>query len=309
MTNLLPLLAFVLDLGLKDPQDWPHPVRWIGKILERLEKLALAQSLFNLQAAGAACLGAVLLVVLLFLAVLTSLPLLGPLLGLYLAYAGLALGGLLQSARSVLNSLELGNLEQARLDLGLLVSRDTSNLDREGICRTLAETVSENFNDGFVAPMFYLCLGGPVLLWLYKTVSTMDSMWGYKHGHYLELGWAGAKLDDLLAWIPARLSAGLIIIIALFSGLEWRKAWQKSKEQARNMESPNAGWPMAAAAWSIGGQMGGQTMYQGWIKQKPLLGPAGSAWGPARLRNLLRLLLLAGCLAAGLGQIWVLLWI
>jgi adenosylcobinamide-phosphate synthase len=309
MSNLLPLLAFVLDLGLKDPQGWPHPVRWIGKILEGLERLALTQDLLNLRAAGLACLSLILLTALLLLSILISLPLLGFLISLYLAYAGLALGSLLQSARQVLSSLELGNLEQARLDLGLLVSRDTSSLDREDICRTLAETVSENFNDGFVAPMFYLCLGGPVLLWLYKTVSTMDSMWGYKHGYYQELGWAGAKLDDLLAWIPARLSAGLIIICAYFSGLDIKKAWQQSKEQAKAMESPNAGWPMAAAAWSLGAQMGGPAMYQGRIKQKPLLGPAGTSWGPAKLKKLLRLLLLAGCLAAGLGQIWVLLWV
>ncbi|MFW5993074.1 MAG: adenosylcobinamide-phosphate synthase CbiB [Desulfohalobiaceae bacterium] len=309
MFKLLPLLAFLLDLGFKDPQGWPHPVRWIGKALVRLERLALKQRYLSLRAAGTASLGVMLLAILIFLAVLTSLPFLGPLIGLYLAYAGLALGGLLQSARQVLNSLELGNLEQARLELRLLVSRDTGSLDREEISRTLAETLSENFNDGFVAPMFYLCLGGPILLWLYKTVSTMDSMWGYKHSHYLDLGWAGAKLDDLLAWIPARLSAGLILIIAYFMGLEWRKAWQHSKNQARAMESPNAGWPMATAAWSLGAQMGGQAVYQGQIKQKPLLGPAGGSWGPGRLQKLLRLLLLAGCLGAGLGQLWLLLWI
>ncbi|MFP4213219.1 MAG: adenosylcobinamide-phosphate synthase CbiB [Desulfohalobiaceae bacterium] len=306
MSTFLPLPAFVLDLILKDPQTWPHPVRWLGRALERLEILALKQHLLSLRAAGAVCLGLVLLALLLVLSILTSIPLLGSLLALYLAYAGLALGGLLQSARQVLSSVELGDLERARHDLGLLVSRDTGSLDREGICRTLAETISENFNDGFVAPMFYLCLGGPVLLWLYKAVSTMDSMWGYKHDHYLELGWAGARLDDLLAWIPARLSAGLIIAVACILGLDWQQAWKRSRKQAKDMESPNAGWPMAAAAWSLGAQMGGQAIYQGQSKQKPVLGPTGAAWGPAQLQSLLRLLLLAGFLMAGLGQIWAL---
>ncbi len=308
MIAFLPLPAFILDLILKDPASWPHPVRLIGNILLRLEKLALQQKLLNLRTAGTSALGLLLLGLSTLLLTLTSLPLLGSLLALYLAYAGLALGSLLQSARQVLAHLEMGCVQQARNDLAMLVSRDTSNLEQTDICRTLAETLSENFNDGFVAPMFYLCLGGPVLLWLYKTVSTVDSMWGYKHAHFQELGWAGARLDDILAWIPARLSAALIIAGAFFCALPWRKVWQHSRQQAGLMESPNAGWPMAAAAWCLEAQMGGSTMYQGQLKKKPRLGPADSAWDIRRLRSLLRLLLVAGCLGALAGQLWAWFW-
>ncbi len=308
MSAILPLPAFILDLLFKDPPHWPHPVRWIGSCLDFLERLCLRQKVLSLKQSGVIALGLLIILVFVLLALLTALPYLGYILALYFAYSGLALGGLLQSAGQVIGNLEMDNLKLARVELGFLVSRDTSSMTREDIYKTLAETVGENFNDGFVAPMFYLCLGGPILLWVYKAVSTMDSMWGYKYDHYQDLGWAGARLDDVLAWIPARLSAGLILLVASFYGLNWKKTWQNIRQQARRMDSPNAGWPMAAAAWSAGAQMGGWYVYQGQRVQKASLGPSGFVWSMHKLRRLLRLLLLAGWLTTFVGQIWAWFW-
>jgi adenosylcobinamide-phosphate synthase len=179
----------------------------------------------------------------------------------------------------------------------MLVSRDTAVLDARGVRRALAETVSENFNDGFLAPLFFLVLGGPGLLWAYKAISTMDSMWGYRTAAYRELGWAPARADDVLAWIPARLSALFLAAGGLVLGLKWRGALAKTAVQAQEMDSPNAGWPMAAAAWLLGAGMGGPTSYSGTMKPKPWLGPAPGEWTDGKLACLERLCLVSALLA------------
>ena len=138
--------------------------------------------------------------------------------------------------------------------------------------------MSENLNDGFVAPMFYLAIFGPGGLWAYKAVSTMDSMWGYKTDEYGELGYGAAKIDDVLAWIPARITACLMLFVGKWRGLAYYEDRSNFQIDAKKMESPNAGWPMAAAAWLFAGQMGGPAKYFGEMKEKPVLGPVGGVW-------------------------------
>jgi len=307
MTPLIPLIAFILDLVLKDPRSWPHPVRWIGSLLNWMESRARSQTRFTLRRAGIISLAGLLAAVWLCTAIAVGLPLLGPLLALYLAYAGLSLGGLLESAREVQDSLQADDLDGARSKLAMLVSRDTSNMDRRELSRSLAETVSENFNDGLTAPFFFLLLGGPVLLWLYKAVSTVDSMWGYQTPKWSSLGWAGARLDDILAFVPARLSAGLIILTGLMQSRNWKQAIKHTPKQARQMKSPNAGWPMAAAAWVLEGTMGGWTVYHGQKTFKPLLGPADMEWTKDKLCDLLRLVRISGWVLALAGSALLLL--
>lgn len=304
---MTPLIAFILDLVLKDPPTWPHPVRWIGSLLNWMESRARSQSRFTLRQAGVISLAGLLAAVWLSTAIATGIPLLGPLVGLYLAYAGLSLGGLLESARDVQDSLQANDLEAARSKLAMLVSRDTASMDRREISRSLAETVSENFNDGLTAPFFFLLLGGPVLLWMYKAVSTVDSMWGYQTPKWSSLGWAGARLDDILAFVPARLSAGLIVLTGLVLSRNWRQAIRHTPSQARQMKSPNAGWPMAAAAWVLEGTMGGRTVYHGQKTFKPLLGPADMAWTEDKLSDLLRLIRISGWILALAGSALLLL--
>ena len=294
---LLPALAVVLDRLVGDPAGWPHPVRLIGMGLDLFEAAARKARL-NLRFAGW---GAVLLFAWgawFLVTKLTAIPYLGPVLAVYFAYAGLALGCLLREAREVAQRLDAGDLPGARAALAMLVSRETDALDEADIRRTLAETVSENLNDGFTAPLFYLALFGPGGMWAYKAVSTMDSMWGYRTDRYIRLGQSAAMTDDVLAWIPARLTAFFLFVAGRRLGLKAATARGRFREDARKMESPNAGWPMAATAWLLEGRMGGPTVYFGKVKDKPVLGPADKTWSRPMLGKLLVLVRKTGALAA-----------
>lgn len=296
---VVPAVAMILDSLFGDPQNLPHPVRLIGQGLDLFEA-AVRKVKLDLRVAGWAA-------VILFAVgtwsvaeLLMAIPYLGILIAIYLAYAGLALGCLVKDARKVTLLLDSGDLPEARRALAMLVSRDTAELDPAGVRRTLAETVSENLNDGFVAPMFYLTIFGPGGLWAYKAVSTMDSMWGYRTDRYIDLGYAAAKTDDCLAFIPARLTAWALLAVGWMRGLNFREAKAHLAEDAGKMESPNAGWPMAAAAWLMNGQMGGRAVYFGKEKDKPVLGPKGRPWDRDMIRTLILL-----CKSAGHRAGWI----
>jgi adenosylcobinamide-phosphate synthase len=294
---LLPPLAVLLDLLLGDPARLPHPVRWLGAVINLLEK-AVRRPGVPLRFAGAGC---VLLVaggagVVVWL--LSAIPLIGLLFALYLAYAGLGLGCLLAECRKVALHLKQGDVDAARTALSWLVSRDTTDMDEQAIRRALAETVSENLNDGFTAPFFYLMLFGPTGMWVYKAVSTMDSMWGYRSKEWRELGWAAARCDDILAWIPARLTALFMLLAGRFLGLETTGLWGRIGFDASRVESPNAGWPMAAAAWLLRASLGGPAVYFGVVKEKPVLGPQEGEWDDLLLEVLFRLILWSGVVCA-----------
>ena len=368
---LLPILALGLDALLGDPAGWPHPVRVIGLMLNKLEALARAWAgrewggdsdnhsaaghcgnadgqgnetgSKGSQIAGAdgkggktgrggdyACnscgapgpaaevaaevsvfaalqakrlrlagLAAVLLVAggsgaCVYL--LSALPGAGWLFALYFAYAGLAWHGLIQEVDRARQTLLCQGLDPGRAAVSRLVSRDVSAADEADLQRALAETLAENFNDAIIAPFFWLCLTGPAGLWVYKAVSTMDSMWGYKSEAWRDLGRAAARLDDVLAWVPARLSAFILWLTPGGAGGRggW-PGWMIVSGQARQMASPNAGWPMAVAAWLHGRAMGGPTIYAGVVVDKPRLGKADApAWDNAALEGLLRHVRLAG---------------
>jgi adenosylcobinamide-phosphate synthase len=286
-----------LDLLFGDPRDWPHPVRLIGLVLNRIENRARDSRLGPLLAGALVTLGLALGCAWL-VGLLTSLPLAGEMLALYLGYAGLALGCLLRETEAVLNLLESGRLAAARAHLSGLVSRDTEDMNEEEVLRALGETLAENFNDGFVAPFFWLSLLGPAALWAYKAVSTVDSMWGYRTERFEKLGKAGALADDALAWLPARLSALLIWLAGRISGLS--APWKDIAADARTMDSPNAGWPMSAAAHTAGVSMGGPTRYFGQIKDKPPLGPLGVTWTAGGVRRMRRVIVGAALLAVSI---------
>jgi adenosylcobinamide-phosphate synthase len=236
---------------------------------------------------------------------------LGAVTAVYLAYAALALGCLLREGRranELISAVDARRssspeLETARRAVSRLVSRDVSRLRKSALYRTLAETLSENFNDAFIAPLFWLLLGGQTGVWVYKCVSTADSRWGYKHDPWSRRGWAAARLDDALAFIPARLSALLLYMAGSPEGRKSWPSWGVLRKEAARMESPNAGWGMAAAAWLHGAGMGGPAVYAGKIKEKPCLGPlitGESAWNEDKIAALLAHLRKAGFLGAAL---------
>ncbi len=268
--------AFIFDLIFADPRNWPHPIVWIGRLVTRLEDL-LRDSVKDEVLAG-------LLLVLAVLSItgvssLVILDLAGrfvgwlqALLALWLAASCLALRSLHLESKVVIEALKEGDLGSARLALSMIVGRETAQLEEEDILRATIETVAENASDGVIAPLFYLCLGGPVAALLYKAVNTMDSMVGYKNERYLHFGRVAAQLDDLLNWIPARLAALLLVAAAWLTGRDGRGAWRVMRRDAHLHASPNAGWPEAAAAGALNLQLGGSAVYFGERVEKPTFG-------------------------------------
>jgi adenosylcobinamide-phosphate synthase len=317
MTLWLPPLAFVLDFLLADPEFPPHPVQGIGKLAQMLE--APARRIPNPLLAGGVALCLLLAASGGIVAALTLLPSgLGAIAAVYFAWSGLALGGLIREGKKALAAVRKAEtspafLPEARTSVQMLVSRDCSAMPVADLYRSLAESVSENFNDAFVAPYFWLCLGGPVALWLYKTASTLDSLWGYTNERWLYFGRASARLDDALAYIPARISALLMYLTALCTASPHRgrhpepcrlslwPGWSTVAREARLSASPNAGWPMATAAWLFNGKTGGPTVYDGQVRQKPRMGPDSGRWEADNTSLLLRHVRLAGAAGGLLG--------
>jgi len=276
------VLAYILDQWLADPPHWPHPVKVMGFSIARLE-----QHLYSCDASKSKQLlngFALVLMVLLMtfgaawggLRLLSQIhPALGSVLTVYLAYASLSAKGLKQAALEVLHPLERKELPAARKELSYIVGRDTEGLSEEGIARAVVETVAENFSDGVMAPLFYFVVGGAPLAMLYKAINTMDSMVGYQNDRYQYFGRAAAKLDDVVNWIPARLSVVFIILAGLVSGNDWQDGIKTAWIDGRSHKSPNAGWPEAAMAGTLGVQLGGANLYFGKLVVKPTIGQPG----------------------------------
>ncbi|WP_027184672.1 adenosylcobinamide-phosphate synthase CbiB [Desulfovibrio inopinatus] len=282
---IVPLLAVVLDLIFADPKALPHPVCFIGKVLNWLESRSSAVP--NSKCGyGFVCMLVLVILVAIVVELLISIPAIGIFIALYFAYAGLSLGGLLREGNKVSRLIDSGDTKAAQEALAGLVTRDTAGMDAPTLRKTLAETMSENLNDGFIAPFFFLCLGGPALLWVYKTVNTMDSMWGHKTEQYKQLGCSAAKLDDILNYIPARITAFLMIGVGYLLTFKPKQAFDNVVDDAKKTDSPNAGYPMAAAAWLMDAAMGGKAVYYGASVEKPVLGPAGKTWDVAKLHRL-----------------------
>ncbi|HJV64535.1 MAG TPA: adenosylcobinamide-phosphate synthase CbiB [Geomonas sp.] len=301
------LAAVVLDLVLGDPRVLPHPVVAIGRLISFLE--AGVRRLFsNLRLAGVVLLATTVgltyaVAALLLKAAYAISTEAGLLLSVYIAWVSLAARSLHVESAKVVTALKGGDLAGARTALSCIVGRETAHLDEPEIVRGAVETVAENTGDGVIAPLCYLLIGGPPLAIAYKAVNTLDSMVGYKNDRYLELGWASARFDDLANWIPARLTALLMVLASPFCALSGRGAWRIMRRDCHNHSSPNSGFPEAAAAGALGVQLGGANRYFGKIVEKPTIGDAaaplsvGVYAGVVRLMYCSEMLLVAGWLA------------
>ena len=279
MSGFLIGLAFILDLLIGDPRSWPHPVRFIGAGISLLSEavprfckadwsLRLGGVILTLVVVGTSwTLTWVILIVLGGWS-----PELGTGAGVFLAYTTLATRSLYDETWRVATALKVGDLDRARLLLGMVVGRDTVNLSPGEIWRALVETLAENLSDGVIAPLFYLALGGPALGMAYKAVNTLDSMIGYKNEKYRYLGWAAARLDDVANYIPARLAALGIVMAALLLRLDAGSAWRTWWSDGAEHTSPNAGRPEAALAGALGVRLGGPGIYGGQLVVKPGIG-------------------------------------
>ena len=265
-----------LDALLGDPRWFPHPVRLIGAFCEWAEPNA-RRWLGYTRLAGVATVAATLLVTgIVCWALVAAMEMVHPAMGtlaqIVLAYFAISMRDLQDHAMEVHAALEERDLEGARGVAGMMVGRDTGDLPEEEIVRAAVESVAENSVDGVVAPLFFIAMGGGAGAILFKAVSTMDSMFGYKNERYINFGWAAARLDDVVNYIPARLAGALIPMASWARGLgaagSWRIMWRDGGSHA----SPNAGIAESAFAGALGVRLGGMNWYGGVEKHAPFMG-------------------------------------
>ncbi|MCL5670464.1 MAG: adenosylcobinamide-phosphate synthase CbiB [Acidobacteria bacterium] len=285
----------------------PHPVRLIGFMASRAEKQLrkVATSRHALLLLGVLVAIAIPSVAAaatrLLLEGITRLSqLAGYIATVWIAYTTLSVRGLDQAARAVMIKLKKAQLPKAREALAMIVGRDTQTLDKPEIMRAVIETVAENTSDGFVAPLFYLAIGGVPAAVAYKAINTLDSMFGYKNERYLYFGRAAARLDDAANYLPARLTAALVTLSALALRMPWKKCVQIVLRDARLQPSPNAGFPEAAYAGALRVRLGGSNVYDGCSVHKPYLGDAIRPLAIRIYPELRRLLYITSILALAL---------
>jgi len=290
---LVVILAFLLDIVIGDPRWLPHPVRCIGIAISTIEGILRrylkrpSQERFGgiilALTISASVFGVVFFIekILFIISINPLLYVFGIIFFVYLTSTTIATRGLVDSALSVINSIEDKDLVSARKNLSMIVGRDTENLSEKRILRATIETLSENLSDGIVAPLFYLSIGGLPLAMTYKAINTLDSMVGYKNERYKYFGWASARLDDIANYIPARITGIIIVFSAFLFNLfkDTRNSlsitWYSLKTmlfEGRKHTSPNAGIPEAAMAGAVGIIIGGPSAYGGLIINKPYIG-------------------------------------
>ena len=277
------LAGFLLDLLIGDPHWLYHPVRLIGNLIAALDHRLLdvtgIRNEKKERRAGILLVTVVLLATgavsgLLLWGAYAIAPMAGCILESIMTYQILATKCLKVESMKVYERLRADDLAGARNAVAMIVGRDTQNLDAAGVAKAAVETGAENTSDGVIAPMICLAIGGPVLGFLYKAVNTMDSMVGYKNEKYLYFGRFAAKVDDVLNYIPARLSALFMVAAAGLTGLSTKNAWKIFKRDRYNHASPNSAQTEAAMAGALGVQLAGDAWYFGALYKKKTIGDA-----------------------------------
>lgn len=307
--------AMIADLIFGDPQGWFHPVRLMGSAIDRTEKW-LRQFLMiddleyeDITSKRIAGIITVVVIAVLF----TLIPILVMALsgrihaelrlavGALMMYWMLAMKQLKVESMAVFQALKEGDTEKARKAVSMIVGRDTDRLDDQGIMRAAVETVAENTSDGVCAPLFYMLLFGAAGGWFYKAVNTMDSMLGYKNARYRYFGTAAAWTDDVINYIPSRLTAMIMILAAALLKLDYENAFNIWVRDADRSTSPNSGQTEAAAAGALGITLLGDTWYFGELHKKPKIGDARREIEAEDIRRVNALMLVTGILTAGIG--------
>ena len=274
------LAALLLDALFGDPKWPPHPVTLIGRLITFYEKIFYSPT--DGRRRGIIFCAAVLATV---AAVVTAGMTIAGLFGgwaqrafsIYLLYAALALKSLKDESLPVARALADGDLERARRQVGRIVGRDTERLDAAGVTRAAVETIAESYIDGVVSVLFWMTAGtffgqAAVFAWLFKAASTMDSMVGYDDERYHDFGWAAAKLDDALNFIPARLGAVIAVGAGALANMDYRRAWRIFLRDRLNHKSPNSAHGESVFAGLLGIRLGGGAFYGGEWEARPALG-------------------------------------
>ncbi len=296
------VIGFVIDFFAGDPYVIPHPVVAIGKLISLLdEKLRRGNGDRGDEKRG------VWTVVI--VAAVSSLVPAALLLGMWKLHPAVYLAGnsimcwqivaarqLARESGKVKAALAAGDIEAARKAVSQIVGRDTDVLDEDGICRAAVETVAENASDGVIAPLFWMCLFGAVGGFFYKSINTMDSMIGYKNEKYLYFGRAAAKTDDFVNFIPARISALLMIVSCPFCGLDGKNAWRIFRRDRYKHASPNSAQTESVCAGALSVRLAGDAFYGGVLFPKETIGDALRPIEPEDITRASRLMYTASCL-------------
>ena len=289
-------IGYGADLVLGDPRRG-HPVAGFGRSAAALERLVYAPSRRR-GAAFAAALIALAALAAHSLARLCARAGLGEGAALsLLVWAALGGRSLAREAGRVAAAVERGDLASARRSLPALVGRDPEQLDGEAICRATVESVAENTGDAVLAPLFWAALAGPAGAAAYRAANTLDAMVGNRSERYRDFGWAAARLDDAMNWLPARLGAALVALCAPLAGGSPASSWAATRRDAAAQPSPSAGYLEAAFAGALGLRLGGPLRYDGRLESRPPLGD-GSAPGSGDVGRAVRLSLAVGAAGA-----------
>lgn len=299
------LTGYVLDLIFGDPRQIYHPIRIIGNLIAVLEKGI--RKVFPKTSKGELAGGTMLVVLVVLICTAVSAALLGLaawihpvvywLLASFWCWQILATKSLKTESMKVYAPLKEGDLPAARRAVAMIVGRDTERLTEEGVAKAAVETVAENTSDGIVAPLIFLALGGPALGFFYKAVNTMDSMVGYKNERYLYFGRTAARLDDVLNFLPSRISAWLMILAAAILGMDGKNAKRIYLRDRKNHASPNSAQTEAVMAGALRVQLAGDAWYFGELYKKPTIGDPFRAVEPEDIVRANRLMYLTSALA------------
>lgn len=273
------VLALIIDYIFGDPYNYPHPVKYIGKLISFLDNnmRKFFKSKKGLRFAG--FLTVIITVLASFFAVwgvshiLNKIhPLLSFVFEVIIIWNCIALRCLEKEVMKIYYSLKDRDIEKARKEISYLVSRDTEQLDEKGIVKATVETASENITDGIISPIIYIMIGGAPLGIAYKAINTLDSMIGYKNEKYMDFGFFGAKLDDVANFIPARISGFAMVLFAFMTGKDYKNGFRIMMRDNKKSKSPNAGWTESVIAGVMGVELCGATSYFGKTVYKDTIG-------------------------------------
>ena len=275
----VPFLALLADTLIGDPRSRFHPVVLIGKVISFWEsvffrpRVGVKKTIYDGVFLVIAVLLSVALPVYIVLLILAEIHYTAYISGcIFILYITITPQALARDAKKIYRCLADKNLPEARRQLSWIVGRDTAHLGESEIARATIETVAENIVDGIISPLFYFWLLGPLGAALYRAINTMDSMVGYKNERYLYFGRAAAKLDDVVNWVPARLTAGLLLVSSAVLGFSARQAWLMMRRDAHTHPSPNGGYSEATVAGALGIRLGGYNQYQGKTEFRSYMG-------------------------------------
>lgn len=299
MEQYVALGAVIIDRLVGDPRISLHPVVLLGNFIAWLERQLLnaSHSAILKKMAGGILVAIVLATAYgiswLIMAALNSIHAWAGYIGgaVLLAFA-ITPRSLAEAGREIAGFLIAGNMEQARFKVGWIVGRDTAKLDTPEVTRATVETVAENIVDGIISPLFYAIIGGVPMAWLYRAVNTLDSMVGYKNEKYRDFGMVAARLDDVLNYIPARITGVLIIIAAAFLRLDTKGAWMAIRRDAAKHPSPNSGFSEAGVAGALGVRLGGLNYYGGVASFRAYMGEAKHELRPVHIEQTIQIMYL-----------------